>query len=177
MKRVLNGVFFTLFLIIGALFFLLQHRYIIIIKKHTAQDVSNEISQKKITLSIFKDEKIITEAYTINCTDTREWSAQQALAAMIKAQQNASLINPHTQVQDIAFSTAHKTVFISFSEPLFLEQDPLFKKALVLKSIALALQSVSETTTLFHLFVNHQPMRDTHLLCTDPFSVAHYVAL
>ncbi len=174
---IFKSIFIGLFFIVGSMFFLFQNRYLIIIKKpiHTAVQGNNKT--QNFTLTFFKNEKQITETTPLLISENIERVTTQGLIAWLKGSIDHLLILPNVQLQDIAFSSTKKLIFVSFSRSIFKQQDSILAKAIILKSITLAIKELSPKTETLFLLVDYKSLHDEHIACNQGLSITHFTKL
>ncbi len=173
-------IVFTLTLIactIGAIFFLIQRKWLIIqwtFNTHENEAIAAKketVFKKDVTFFWWKREKMHHEKATVIWRHNKNAeNIKQIINTWLGYLKNEKLIDPVVAIESVVLSPAEQEAYLSFNQPFSWKEWSIFKKLMLIESLCKTLKSTGLPIKFITILVNHEPMIDDHIDFTHPWS-------
>ncbi len=177
-----KGPIFFVFAIIccsiGALFFLVQRKWLII--QWTFNTESNEMTlakketvlKKDVTFFWWKHDKFNQEKETLIWRrDKNAENIKQVVNKWLSHLKSEKILDAVTAIDSVVLSQSEQEAYLSFNQAFSWKEWSIFKKWMLIESLCKTIKSTGLPIKNFTLLVNHEPMPDEHLDFTHAWSI------
>jgi hypothetical protein len=157
----------------GFLFFAVYNQWIIFStpwNRHAIAMQSEMIQKKQVVYYYFCGDKWKTEKQEILWYQHTDKNIFQVVNAWLTLVEDEHLIAKKTSVQPILISLAN-TAYISFDHNILGKEETIFKKWMLIEGLLKTIASNDIGITHVQFLVQHQPLQDTHLDFSMPWSI------
>lgn len=162
----------------GALFFLIQRKWLIIQwtfssdKNEMALAKKETVIKKEITFYWWKKEAMHAKKGTLIWRHDRNAdNIKQIISIWIGSLNDEKIIEPGIAIDSAVFSPSGQDLFISFNQQFPWKEWSIHKKWMLVESLCKTIKSTGLPLKYITFFVNQEPMPDDHLDFTHPWSI------
>ncbi len=171
-------VFATICCVIGALFFLIQRKWLIV--QWTFNTEANEITlakketvlKKDITFSWWKNDKFHHDKSTIIWRrDKNAENIKLVINNWLSHVKGEKVLESSISIDSVVLSQSEQEAYISFNQTFSWKEWSIFKKWMLIDSLCKTIKSTGLPIKYISILVNHEPMLDEHLDFSHPWSI------
>ena len=164
--------------LIGALFFLIQRKWLIV--QWTFNTESNEIAlakketvlKKELTFYWLKKEKLHAEKATLIWRhDKNADNIKQVINTWLEYLKGEKILDPVIAIDSVVLSPSEQDAFLSFNQPFSWKEWSIYKKWMLIEALCKTIKSTGLPLKFVTFLVNHEPMLDDHLDFAHPWSI------
>jgi hypothetical protein len=151
--------------VVALLFFAIYNQLILFRSPWNARDIitsSSAIQKKQVMHYYYHGDKWKTEKQELLWSDSIENNIIQLLNAWFMLLDEEHITPKKTMVQSALVSTAD-CLYISFDHNVFVKEDPIFKKWMLIEGLLKTLAVNGIACKQVQFFVQHQQLHDSHL--------------
>lgn len=169
-------------IVMGALFFLIQQRWLVIhwsfcpsTEENFEKSIKGTITKKDCSIYSFKDDKEHIDIAQILWEEANTThNAKELVGHWLIYQQEERIVNQSLSLENVAFSNVGQALYLSFNQPMMGKDWSTFKKWRILESLLKTIRSSGLSITIIRFLINDEPMEDEHLDFSQDFPVAGF---
>lgn len=175
-------VFAIICCLIGAIFFLIQRKWLIV--QWTFNTESNEMTlakketvlKKDISFFWWKNDKFHhNKATLIWRRDKNADNIKQVINNWLNHLKGEKLLEPVIAIDSVVLSQSEQEAYFSFNQAFSWKEWSIFKKWMLLEGLCKTIKSTGLPIKYITVWANHEPMPDEHLDFTHAWSVDGFV--
>jgi len=178
MKKLIYPILILTCLISGALFFLIQRKWLII---HWAfQPIQSSIpliskdnsKQQKIRVYFWKDDKFRHDDVTIIWNiENKHDTLKHLVDSWLSTLQDEKILSKKLKVENIAIGSSEQEAYISLSQNIPWQEWPIIQKWLLIECLLKTIKEAGLGIKFVSLLVNNKPLEDAHLNFIQPWPI------
>ncbi len=168
--------------LIGGTAFLLQRNLLII---HFPRSQSNAVIlekahepsvQKKLRFYYKKSNRWLFEESNILWQESNPANnVKHLIKQWLVVMRDEHLLQAPTILQSVAAAPASNQLYISFDQSLFLQQQSIMDKWLIIESLIKTIHESGLSVGSITLLINHKPWHDDHIELTQPLPIQEFL--
>lgn len=166
----------------GVLFFLVQHRWVVVhwsfkpaTYENSSESEKTTVEKRKCKIYAFKDDKeVVDEAIILWEPNNNTHNVRQLVATWVTYQQEERILNQSLSLEAVAVSAATQILLLTFNQPIMNRDWSTFKKWQILESLLKTIRGTELPVTTVKFLVGDQVMSDDHIDFSQGIPVAGF---
>ncbi len=163
-------------LLIGILLFAIQQQYIIFNFRSPIlpQEIPNVAYKKNVSLWYWHHDAWHHEQMPFLFSETLP-TLQPIISQWLDMLFNEKIVRKKIKLEEASLSSDHHELFVSFDRTPWNKENSLFEKWMIIEGLLKTIKNADSTIQKVRFLVNHQPLLDFHLDCTNAWPIQGFL--